>query len=255
MSWDADLYMRFGDQRTRPARDLADRVDLDSPARAIDLGCGPGNSTQVLRERFPSAQVVGLDSSEKMIAKARESHPEGEWILGDIVEWRAEAPFDLIFSNAAFQWIPDHAALLRRLFEQVAAGGALAFQIPRHVDSPLRNAILEVSRDPAWNDRMAEARDALTMESPEYYYDALAASVDSLDIWQTEYDHVMDDAQSIVDWISSTGLRPFMQALDDEAEEKRLVAMVAERVRQEYPRRQDGKVIFPFNRLFLVAYR
>jgi trans-aconitate 2-methyltransferase len=223
--------------------------------RVIDLGCGPGNSTQVLRERFPAAQVVGLDSSEKMIAKAREGYPSGDWLLGSIEEWQAEDPFDLVFSNAALQWIPDHAALLRRLLQQVAAGGALAFQIPRHVDSPLRNAILEVSRDPAWIDRMAEARDALTMECPEYYYDALADSVDSLDIWQTEYDHVMDDPQAIVEWISSTGLRPFMQALTDEAEEKRLVAMVAERVRQEYPRRQDGKVIFPFNRLFLVAYR
>ncbi len=255
VTWDADLYMRFGDQRTRPARDLADRIDIDGPLRVIDLGCGPGNSTQVLRERFPDARVTGLDSSEKMIAKAREAYPDGEWVLGDIGHWSAEEPYDLVFSNAALQWIPDHASLVQNLIDQVAPGGAMAFQIPRHVESPLRGAILETSRDPAWSERMDEAREALTMESPAYYYDALAGAADSLDIWQTEYDHVMDGTQEIIDWISSTGLRPFLAALDNDAEERRFVAKVSERVREEYPRRADGKVIFPFNRLFVVAYR
>ena len=255
MTWDADLYMRFGDQRTRPARDLADRIDLDRPRRIIDLGCGPGNSTQVLRERFPGAHVTGLDSSERMIAKARESCPDEEWVLGDIGQWSAEEPYDLVFSNAALQWIPNHKGLVQNLITQVVPAGAMAFQIPRHVESPLRQAIVETSHNPVWNQRMAGAREALTMESPAYYYDALAGVVDSLDIWQTEYDHVMDGPQEIIDWISSTGLRPFLAALDSEAEEHRFVAMLAERVREEYPRRADGRVIFPFNRLFLVAYR
>jgi trans-aconitate 2-methyltransferase len=254
MSWDAELYMRFGDQRTRPAIDLADRIDVAAPRRIIDLGCGPGNSVQVLAERFPTARITGLDSSEKMIAKAREDFPQGEWLLGSIEGWHAEEPYDLVFSNAALQWIPNHEALVRRLFAQVAEGGALAFQIPRHVDSPLRRAILEISRDAEWTERMDDARGALTMESPAYYYDALAETASSLDIWQTEYDHVMDDAQAIVEWIKSTGLRPFLGALESDAEEHRFVAMVSERVRAEYPRRVDGKVIFPFNRLFVVAY-
>ena len=256
MSWDADLYMRFGDQRTRPARDLADRIDLADPRRIIDLGCGPGNSTAVLRERFPDASLIGLDSSEKMIAKAREGDPGGEWILGAIEEWEPDAPYDVVFSNAAFQWASDHAALLRRLFTHVAEGGALAFQIPRHVDSPLRRAMLEIAEDPAWAARMDEPRSALTMESPGYYYDALADLAETLDIWETEYDHVMDGPDHIVEWISSTGLRPFMHALeDDEAAQEHFVALLRERVREEYPRRSDSKVLFPFNRLFCVAYR
>jgi len=252
--WDADLYMRFGDQRTLPAIDLVGRIDLAAPARIVDLGCGPGNSAQVLLERFPDAHVTGIDSSEKMIAKASESYPEGEWVLGDIAEWSAEKPVDLVFSNAALQWVPDHAALVGHLFAQVAPGGALAFQIPRHVDSPLRRAIFEIAEDSRWSDRMAEARGALTMESPVFYYDALAGHASSVDIWQTEYNHVLDGPQEIVEWISSTGLRPFLGVLDDEAEKQHLITLVGERVAEEYPRRVDGKIIFPFNRLFVVAY-
>lgn len=253
--WDVDLYMRFGDQRTLPALDLVERIDLEAPGHIADLGCGPGNSAAVLRERFPEAHITGLDSSEKMIGKAQESYPAGEWLVGDIASWCADGPCDLVFSNAALQWVPDHAKLVRRLLGQVTAGGALAFQIPRHVDSPLRSAILELSHRPEWDESMEDARNALTMESPEFYYDALASHADSLDVWQTEYNHVLDGPHSIVDWISSTGLKPFLEALDNDAQRQRLVKLLSERIEADYPRRVDGNVIFPFNRLFVVAYR
>lgn len=254
MTWDPDSYLRFGDERTRPSVDLAARVALGAPATVIDLGCGPGNSTQVLRERWPQAQVTGLDSSQKMIETARAEHPDQQWLLGRIEQWEPAAPFDVVFSNAALQWIPNHAHLVQRLFAQVAPGGALAFQVPSGQYAPLRVLIDEVSRDPAWDARLEPARSVLTMESPAVYYDALAPHASSIDMWETEYHHVLDSPQAIVEWISSTGLRPFLGALDSARERERFVAMLNERVAAAYERRCDGRVLFGFKRIFVIAY-
>jgi trans-aconitate 2-methyltransferase len=253
-SWDPNRYLRFGDERTRPAADLASRVAVDDPGTVIDLGCGPGNSTQVLRRRWPRAHVRGLDSSPEMIAAARRSYPDQEWILGRIEEWSADAPCDVVFSNAALQWVRDHAALLRHLFAQVAPGGALAFQIPSGAYSPVRSLMHEIAQDEAWAARMGEARAALTMEEPPAYYDALAPLARSVDLWETEYYHVMESPSAIVDWISSTGLRPFLDALDSDEETRRFVALLTGRVTQAYATRGDGRVLFPFRRTFVIAY-
>ena len=129
-AWDANLYLKFANERTQPAIDLVSRINLANPQRIIDVGCGPGNSTAILRQRWPGAAVAGLDSSPEMIAAARLANPEQEWILADAGAWQADAPYDLVFSNATLQWLPDHERIVRRLFDQVAAGGALAFQIP-----------------------------------------------------------------------------------------------------------------------------
>jgi trans-aconitate 2-methyltransferase len=253
-SWDANLYMQFADERTRPSVDLVSRVDVVDPKTIIDLGCGPGNSTQVLRRRWPEARVSGLDSSPAMIAAAKESYPDEDWVVADAGTWRPQEPFDVVFSNAALQWIPRHDLLVRHLFAQVAHDGALAFQIPSRAYSPLRGFIHEIAGDAQWSARMQKAMAALTMEDPSFYYDALAERARSLDIWQTEYNHIVDAPSSIVDWISSTGLRPFLDALDSDAEREGFVAMLTERVREAYPRRRDGRVLFPFKRLFVVAY-
>lgn len=255
MSWDADLYMRFGEERTRPAVDLASRIDVRDPDRVIDLGCGPGNSTQVLHARWLDADITGLDSSAEMIAKARAEYPDQGFVLGDIAAWSPDARYDVVFSNAALQWVPGHDRLVVHLLEQVAEGGALAFQIPRHTDSPLHRAILEIADDPAWRDRLHEARGALTIEDPAFYYDALAGCASAIDIWETEYHHVMDGPAAIVEWISSTGLRPFLSTLADDAQRERFMAMLTERASRDYPPRADGNVLFPFNRLFVVARR
>ncbi len=252
--WDPGHYLRFGDERTRPAVDLASRVALDAPERIIDLGCGPGNSTEVLRSRWPSAQVCGLDSSPEMIAAARHAHPEHEWIDGRIEEWCARDLFDLVFSNAALQWTADHAALTRRLLANVARGGALAFQVPSPAYSHVRSLIEEVARDGAWVSRMGEALAELTIEEPDAYYDALAPWADSIDMWETVYYHVMQSPTDIVDWISSTGLRPFLDALDTQQERSRFTAMLTERVARDYTVRADGQVLFPFRRTFVIAY-
>ena len=166
--------------------------------------------------------MCGLDSSPEMIASAKQSHPDQEWILAGIEDWSPGAPYDVVFSNAALQWVRDHVSLTRRLFSQVAPGGVLAFQIPSGAYSPVRSFIHEIARDEAWGSRMAEARAALTMEEPHVYYDALAPQADSVDIWETEYYHVMESPSAIVEWISSTGLRPFLDALDSERGETAL---------------------------------
>lgn len=252
--WDPDQYLRFGEERTRPAIELVSRIRLDGPGTIIDLGCGPGNSTQVLRQRWPGARVSGLDSSAEMIAAARLAYPDQEWLLGDIEQWSSAEPFGLVFSNAALQWTRNQAALLSRLFQQVAPGGTLAFQIPSDAHSPLRTAIREIAADPAWCSRMADARSALTLEAPEVYYDALAPQARSIDLWETTYHQVMSSPAAIIDWISGTGLRPYLQALAGEAERARFLAMLHERVALAYPTRPDGRVLFPFRRLFLIAY-
>src|SRR5215469_4743659 len=142
--WDANLYLRFGNERTQPVYDLVHRVELQNPRRIVDLGCGPGNSTGVLRRRWPDSHITGLDNSPAMIAKARASYPHENWVVGDAATWQDDQPFDLLFSNAMLHWIPDHPSVCRRLFSLVASGGALAVQIPAHYDSPMHREILEV---------------------------------------------------------------------------------------------------------------
>ena len=253
--WDAQVYLKFANERTQPSLDLIHRIKLDEPRRIIDLGCGPGNSTQALRRRWPHATIVGLDNSPQMIESARETYPDGIWEVGDAVSWTAREPFDLVFSNALLKWLPDHSRVCRRLFDQVAAGGALAAQLPYHYDSALHREILEVSRDPAWDGRMHSARTAITREPPELYYDALESVASHVDLWETTYHHVVAGPEAVLEWFRGTGLRPFLEVLTSEGERQRFEAMLLERYTTSYPRRPNGKVLFAFRRLFFVAYR
>jgi len=252
--WDPGQYLRFGDERTRPSLDLASRIDIGTPRRVIDLGCGPGSSTQVLVARWPGAHVVGLDSSASMIDSARANHPLQEWLLHSIETWTCTAAFDVVFSNAALQWVPDHGPLVQRLFGAVAPGGALAFQIPS-ADYPLvRSLIHEVARSGQWAHLMSDPLRALTMEPPAFYYNHLAGGSTRVDIWETEYLHVLESPDAVVDWIASTGLRPFLDVLSDDADKRHFVELLRKRVRDSYALRADGKVLFPFKRTFVIAY-
>jgi len=247
--------MRFGDERTRPSVDLVSRIAIESPASVIDLGCGPGNSTRVLRQRWPSARVTGLDSSAQMIDAARRQDPDGDWILSPIEEWRPAQAFDVVFSNAALQWLPDHGPLVERLFGHVSPGGALGFQIPSPNYALVRSLIHEIALEGQWKSRMAGPLGALTMESTGFYYDHLARAARAIDIWETEYVHVMASPTAIVDWIATTGLRPFLDVLDSQGESEEFVARLRERVGRCYSTRTDGRVLFPFKRTFVIAYR
>lgn len=253
-TWNADLYLQFANERTQPSLDLISRIDLTNPARIVDLGCGPGNSTAILRQRWQQADITGLDNSPEMIAAAAVAYPDGKWILADAATWTADIPYNLVFSNAMLHWLPDHARLFSHLFAQVAAGGALAIQIPAHERSPLRQVVLDVSKHSAWSDRMESARTALTMESPSFYYDLMQPIATHLDIWETEYYHVMDSHQSIVDWFRGTGLRPFLAVLDNETQRQQFEQQLLAVYTAAYPAQKDGRILFPFRRLFIVAY-
>ncbi|HEY7391766.1 MAG TPA: methyltransferase domain-containing protein [Bryobacteraceae bacterium] len=253
--WDAKQYLKFGDQRTQPVRDLISRIQLPNPRRIIDLGCGPGNSTEELRRRWPEADITGLDSSPEMIGRARGAFPEAIWVAADAASWKAAEPFDLVFSNAMLHWVRNHEDVCPRLLDQVADGGALAFQVPAHYDSRLHREIMEVSREPEWTDRMAGARAALTNHPPEFYYDLLKSRAFRLDIWETTYYHVLAGPDSVLEWFRGSGLRPFLEALDGDGERREFERRLAARYEKTYSRRPDGKILFPFRRLFLIAYR
>lgn len=254
-NWDAEHYLKYGDERTRAALDLAARIKLDSPNAVADLGCGPGNSTQILRRRWPHADVVGVDSSPEMIDAAKQSWPEQNWLVEDISNWKPNKSLELIFSNAALQWIPNHRMLIPRLFSMVAPGGALAFQIPSSTYAAVRVLVHEISREARWTERMQIPRNALTMEPPSFYYDALINQADRLDIWESEYQHVLESKIAIVDWMGSAGLRPFLGALDNDNERDDFLAELHRRVDAAYETQVDGKVLFPFRRTFVIAYR
>lgn len=256
-TWNAQQYMKFGDERTQPCRDLAVRVNVDAPRRVIDLGCGPGNSTAIAAQRWPQAQITGLDSSPEMIDTARQERPDGTWVVGEIASWSAtnEREFDIIFSNAAIQWVQDHAALLPRLFHRVAPGGALAIQIPANYDGPAHRLMRELAASPPWRAWFPDGsiREWFSHDA-DFYYDLLAPLSARLDLWETDYIHILPDARAIVEWYKGTGLRPFLDALPQERREP-FMAEYLQLIRGAYPPRADRKVLFPFRRLFMIAYQ
>ena len=249
-TWNAGQYLKFAEERTRPCSDLAATVALPRVRRAIDLGCGPGNSTKVLSERWPDAEITGLDNSAAMIDVARTQQPQHRWIVREISEWAANEreQFDVVFSNAALQWVADHAALYPRLLARVRPGGALAVQIPAGFDARPHRLMRELALAHVpvkeWH-----------AHEPSFYYDVLAPHAARVDVLEMEYQHVMPDADAIVEWYKGTGLRPFLEALETEAEREEFIAKYSNRIRAAYPPRPDGKVLFPFRRLFVIGYK
>lgn len=257
-TWDAKQYLRFNDQRTRPCRELAARVAIEAPERVIDLGCGPGNSTAVLAERWPESELTGLDSSPEMIAAAQKAYPHRNWRIGDIAAWASQNDhtYDVVFSNAAFQWVDDHPAIFPKLLARVAVGGALAIQMPANFDAPAARTMRELAASQAWRSHFpADSIRVWHVHDLAAYHDILAPIAAEVDFWQTEYLHVMENAAAIVEWYKGTGLRPFLDALANDQERVDFTAQYLERIERAYPVRKDGRVIFPFRRLFLIAYQ
>ncbi len=253
--WSARQYLKFEDERTRPPRDLLVQVPLERPRRVVDLGCGPGNSTELLVERFPQSEVVGLDSSPDMLRKARERLPQCSFIEADMATWTPEPGTDLLFANAAFQWVPDHTAVLRRLLEALPERGVLAVQMPDNTREPALVFQREVGESGPWSanpEVQAAARDDLP--PPETYYDLLKPVCAHIDIWHSIYNHVMAGPEGIVEWFKGSSLQPFLSPLDKTAREQFLAAYT-ERIVKAYKPRFDGKVLLRFPRLFIVAAR
>src|SRR3954447_16538176 len=253
--WSARQYLKFEDERTRPPRDLLAQVPLQSPRRVIDLGCGPGNSTELLITRYPHADAVGVDSSSDMLRQARERLPYCTFAEADLATWSPPAGTDLLFANAVFQWVPDHPAVLRRLLEALPKGGVLALQMPDNTDEPALALMREVASTGAWAARLAAANAARDdLASVGAYYDLLRSLCANIDIWHTIYNHVMAGPEAIVEWFKGSALRPFLTALDGDMQAEYLVAYRAE-IARAYPRRFDGRVLLRFPRLFIVAAR
>jgi len=254
-NWSAGQYLKFEDERTRPPRDLLAQVPLQQPRLAVDLGCGPGNSTALLVERYPQAEIVGLDSSADMLEKARERVPQCKFIAADIATWTPLPRTDLVFANAALHWIPDHPLMMRRLVEALPAGGVLAVQMPDNTREPALVLQREVAASGPWaNDPQIKAAARADLPSPETYYDLLRPVCAQLDIWHTVYHHVMPTPQAIVEWFKGSSLQPFLSPLDAAAREEFLAAYT-EKIVGSYRPRVDGKVLLRFPRLFIVAVR
>lgn len=249
-TWEASQYLRFGSERLRPALDLLARVPLKEVASAADLGCGTGNSTELLVARWPGVRTVGVDTSPDMLKLARQAHPDWHWEEAAIEKWKAKEPLDVLFSNAALHWVVDHGKVFPRLLGQVRSGGVLAVQIPRNFGAPSHH-LMRVAGEP-WADRLP-VQPAWSGE-PGFYYDLLAPLSTTLDLWETEYQHVMDSVESILHWVRGSALRPYLEALE-EADRPIYEASYLELIKEAYPPQTDGKVLLPFRRLFLVAVR
>ncbi|MEP6545833.1 MAG: trans-aconitate 2-methyltransferase [Gammaproteobacteria bacterium] len=256
MSWSARQYMTFEDERTRPVRDLLCALPAVEARSVIDLGCGPGNSTEVLAAHFPDAVICGIDSSPDMIAAARQRLPRAQFAVGGIEEWKDAGPFDVILANAVLHWVPNHATLLPALVAKLATGGCLAIQMPDNLDGAAHRLMREVAADGPWAPALTEAAAARTaIADAAWYYELLRPLCRKVDVWRTTYHHPLSGGpSSIVEWFKGSGLRPFLEplnALQRDAYLARYTAAVA----QAYTTLADGSVLLPFPRLFLVAVR
>lgn len=253
--WSAPQYRKFEAERTRPARDLLAAVPPTQLRRAVDLGCGPGNSTELLAADYPDAEIVGIDSSPDMITAARERLPRCRFVLGDITAWDEPGPWDLILANAALQWVPDHAALLPRLVARLARGGSLAVQMPDNLDEPAHRLMREVAEQGPWSAKLAEAARARTaLCGAEWYFQLLRPLCGSVSVWRTTYYHPLAGPDGVIAWLEGTGLRPFLNPLGV-PERAAFLAEYRERLARAYPALGDGTVLLPYPRLFFVATR
>ncbi|CNI39577.1 MULTISPECIES: trans-aconitate 2-methyltransferase [Yersinia] len=252
--WDPDLYRQFEAERTRPANDLLAHITLAAPKRISDLGCGPGNSTQLLQQRFPHSQLVGIDNSASMLLSAQQRLPDCAFLETDIRQWQPSEPQDLIYANASLQWITDHQQLFPDLLTKLAPGGVLAVQMPDNLDEPSHRAMREVAENGPWQQTLQEAGVIRTkVLTANQYYDLLAPHAERVDIWRTTYHHPMPSAQAIIDWLRATGLRPFLEPLSEALRVDFLQDYLA-LIDTAYPQQVDGQRLLAFPRLFIVAH-
>jgi trans-aconitate 2-methyltransferase len=256
MSWSARQYVAFEDERTRPARDLLAAIPTAEARFVVDIGCGPGNSTELLVQRFPGAKVSGLDSSPDMIEAARKRLPQLQFEVAQIDRWADEGPFDVIFANAVLQWLPDHATLLPALASKLASGGSLAIQMPDNLNEPSHRLMREVAASGPWASKLADAAGQRTeMATASDYFSMLRPHCARVDVWRTTYHHQLaGGASGVVEWFKGSGLIPFLNPLT-ETERAQYLEQYLAAVKKAYPTLEDGSVLLPFPRLFIVATR
>lgn len=267
MSWDPAQYLKFGNQRLRPALDLLAQIPFELPASVVDLGCGAGNVTRFIAERWPQARIVGVDNSAEMLAKARSTLPQVKWVESGIADWQPEQPVDLIYSNAALHWLSGHQELFARLMGFLKPGGVLAVQMPRNFAAPSHTSIdaaLDALDLPAVVRASIDANKLNSpVSEPEQYYDWVKPFASSIDMWETLYSHVLNGENAVAEWVKGTALIPVLNGLQVAEEaghvgqgmRERFWGDYCSRTNVAYPHRPDGTTLFPFRRLFFIATR
>ncbi len=250
--WDPQQYARFSTQRSRPYLELVGRIPAEAPARVVDLGCGDGELTETLTQRWPQAQIEGIDSSSDMLQAAR---PRAglTFRAGDIKTWQPDRPVDVIISNAALQWVDGHLDLLGRFVESLTPGGFLAFQVPGNFGEPSHTLLTELRRSPRWRDKLGNSAQRLGSHEPDEYLDRLARLGCAVDVWETTYQQVLTGPDPVLEWVKGTALRPVLELLDP-AETKEFLSEYGAALRTAYPSHDYG-TIFPFRRIFAVAQK
>ncbi|HLN25453.1 MAG TPA: methyltransferase domain-containing protein [Patescibacteria group bacterium] len=254
MTWNPAQYLKFAEHRLRPAIDLLNRVEAEAPRLIYDLGCGAGNVTRLLRLRWPLARIVGVDSSAEMLEQARATLPDVEWVQADLATWRAEHPADVIYSNAALQWLGDHPRLFPALLGSLSRSGILAVQMPRNHGAPSHTGMAEAARSGPWRARLEPLLRESPVQPPAVYWELLGGQGAACDLWEAEYLQALEGEDAVLQWTLGTALKPLLDALDG-AERELFLADYRRRMATAYPRGRNGVTLFPFRRLFMIARR
>jgi trans-aconitate 2-methyltransferase len=256
MNWSVEQYARFEQERNRPVRDLLFQLPETTVKRAADIGCGPGNSTEILQARYPAAVITAIDTSDEMIQAGRKRTPNIQFEMASIQEWTNPGPFDVILASAALHWVSDHESLLPALVAKLAPGGSLAVQIPDNLSEPVHRRISEIASTGAWAKRLVQGAQAgANRHTPEWYYRILHECASRVDIWRTTYHHSLaGGAADITEWFKGAALRPYLDLLDA-TEQLEFLQRFQESVADTYSTMPDGSVLLPFPRLFFVATR
>jgi trans-aconitate 2-methyltransferase len=252
--WNPAQYHRYSSERCRPFFDLLAQVHLDAPRTIADLGCGSGELTAAMLERWPEADIHGVDSSPEMIDEARRHEQPGRltFELADLASWHSPHKLDLLISNATYQWVPDHASLLPRLVEMVGPGGIFAFQVPGNFTAPSHTILAELRTSPRWNSTTGKgAVRTIAVQSPEWYLEFLTGLGMEVEAWETTYMHLLQGENAVLEWVKGTALRPVLAALQPQEQEE-FLAEYGARLNDAYPPKAFGTV-FPFRRIFVVA--
>ncbi|MDV7340516.1 methyltransferase domain-containing protein [Terasakiella sp. A23] len=248
-TWNPETYLKFDAPRLRPALDLIGQVHLKNPRTIVDLGCGPGNVTQILKERWPDADVTGIDSSPHMLEKAKAAYPDVSWQQADVSTWKPDGPVDLIYSNACLHWLEDHEGLFTRLFSYLSYDGVLAVQMPSNFAAPTHQLIRDVLG------KGHPLSPGFPVHAPQEYYDWLASEAMHLNLWETTYQHILEGDNPVADWTKGAALRPVLDDLTDDQARKEFETDYRARIAKAYPKSGNGKTVMPFKRFFLIAQK
>lgn len=252
--WNSEQYLKFKTQRTLPAIDLVKRIGTINPCSILDIGCGPGNSTEILRKSFPNAQIIGIDNSDNMIKRAKSTYPDLNFELKSVDDiCSSNEKFDVIFSNACLQWVPNHREILPLLFNRLNSNGIMAVQIPINTEEPLLRVITETVHEEKWKFSSLLYEQNTTLSAGEYF-DILSSLTDDFNIWETVYYHNMPSVNAMIEWVKGTRLLPYIQALNEQ-DAQCMIDEITQKALKIYKQQANGEIIFRFRRLFFTTSR